>query len=141
MKEFIKKLLTNFGMVLIMAFLVPAWVNHNWQPFIAVMQIFLVVLVIHLGQLLTNRFSSQYRFLELGLEFIMVLTVVLVFGWLFNWYTLEVIWIMPAMVVPVYIGAYILDITRTRREVEAINVQIQRRKERLMNASTREKDQ
>ncbi|HPH98583.1 MAG TPA: DUF3021 family protein [Anaerolineaceae bacterium] len=141
MKEFFKKLLTNFGMVLIMAFLVPAWVNHNWQPFIAVMQIFLVVLVIHLGQLLTNRFSSQYRFLELGLEFLMVLTVVLVFGGLFNWYTLELIWIMPAMVVPVYIGAYILDITRTRREVEAINIQIQRRKERLMNASTREKDQ
>jgi hypothetical protein len=139
MKEFIKKFLINFGMILIAAFLVPAIVNNDWDLFFAVMRIFGVVLVIHLGQLLTNRFTSDYHILELGLEFVMVLGVVLVFGWFFQWYTLKTIWMMPLMVVPVYVAAYILDITRTRRDMEFINTQIKRRKERL-KAGAVEKD-
>ncbi len=139
MKNFFKNLLINFAIVVIVANIVPAIFNGSWDSSVFILQLLLMMVVVRLGQLLTNLFTSKYRILEIGLELLMVMTVVLAFGWLFNWYTLAYIWMMPLMVVTVYIFAYILDIARTRKEIEFINTQLRRRKERLV-ATISEKD-
>lgn len=139
MKNFFKDLLINFAIVVIVANIVPAIFNGSWDSSIFILQLLLMMLVVRLGQLLTNLFTSKYRILEIGLELLMVMAVVLAFGWLFKWYALSYIWMMPLMVVIVYIFAYILDIARTRKEIEFINTQIKRRKQRLV-ATISEKD-
>lgn len=139
MKNFFKNLLINFAIVVIVANIVPAIFNGSWDSSIFILQLLLMMLVVRLGQLLTNLFASKYRILEIGLELLMVMAAVLAFGWLFKWYTLAYIWMMPLMVVIGYIFAYILDIARTRKEIELINTQIRRRKERLV-ATISEKD-
>ncbi len=139
MKNFFKDLLINFAIVVIVANIVPSIFNGSWDSSIFILQLLLMMLVVRLGQLLTNLFTSKYRILEIGLELLMVMAVVLAFGWLFHWYTLSYIWMMPLMVVIGYIFAYILDIARTRKEIEFINTQIKRRKERLV-ATISEKD-
>ncbi len=139
MKNFFKDLLINFAIVVIVANIVPSIFNGSWDSSIFILQLLLMMLVVRLGQLLTNLFTSKYRILEIGLELLMVMAVVLAFGWLFKWYDLSYIWMMPLMVVIGYIFAYILDIARTRKEIEFINTQIKRRKARLV-ATISEKD-
>ncbi len=139
MKNFFKNLLINFAIVVIVANFVPAIFNGSWGSSLFILQLLLMMLVVRLGQLLTNLFTSKYRILEIGLELLMVMAVVLAFGWLFKWYTLSYIWMMPLMVVIVYIFAYLLDIARTRKEIDFINKQLMRRKARLV-ATISEKD-
>lgn len=139
MKNFFRDLLINFAIVVIVATIVPAIFNGSWDLSLFILQLLLMIVVVRLGQLLTNLFTSKYRILEIGLEFLMVIAVVLSFGWLFKWYDLSYIWMMPLMVVIGYVFAYILDIARTKKEIEFINTQIKRRKEHLI-ATISEKD-
>jgi len=134
MKEFIKKCLTNFSLIVITVFFVFSVKCGEWSQFIFVSQILLLTVTIFIGQILTNKFTSPYHFLETGLELIMVLSLALTYGWFFKWYQLQEIWIMFVIVIPVYIISYILDIARTKKDVEFINDQIKLRKARLENS-------
>lgn len=131
MKKFIKQCLLIFSLIIIVAFLVPAIVSNKWDDFIVILEFLLITVVARLGLLVINKNINVNRFLEIGLELIMILTLVFAFGWVFKWYTLEYIWMIPAMVIPAYIVGNILDIIKTRQDVVYINQQIQIRKERL----------
>ncbi len=131
MKNFIKQCLLIFSLIIIMAFFVPALVSNKWDDFIVILEFLLVTVVARLGLLLINKYLNGHRYVEIGLELVMLLTVVFAFGWVFKWYTLEYIWIIPAMVIPAYLIGNVLDIIKMRQDVAYINQQIQFRKERL----------
>lgn len=131
MKNFIKQCLLIFSLIIIVAFLVPAIVSNKWDDFFVILEFFLVTVIARLGLLLMNKYFNVNRFLEIGLELLMLLSLVFVFGWVFKWYTLEYIWMIPAMVIPAYVVGTILDIIKTKQDVAYINQQIQLRKERL----------
>jgi cation transport ATPase len=114
-----------------MAFFVPALVSNKWDDFIVILEFLLVTVVARLGLLLINKYLNGHRYVEIGLELVMLLTVVFAFGWVFKWYTLEYIWIIPAMVIPAYLIGNVLDIIKMRQDVAYINQQIQFRKKRL----------
>ncbi len=131
MKNFIKQCLLIFSLIIIVAFLVPALVSNTWDDFIVILEFLLVTVVARLGLLLINKYLNGHRYVEIGLELAMLLTVVFAFGWVFKWYTLEYIWIIPAMVIPAYLIGNVLDIIKMRQDVAYINQQIQFRKKRL----------
>ncbi len=131
MKNFIKQCLLIFSLIIIVAFLVPAIVSNKWDDFIVILEFLLITVIARSGLLLINQYLNVHRFLEIGLELLMLLTVVFSFGWIFKWYTLEYIWIIPAMVIPAYLVGNVLDIIKMRQDVAFINQQIQFRKERL----------
>jgi len=131
LKNFIKQCLLIFSLIVIVAFLVPAIVSNKWDDFIVILEFLLITVVARFGLLLMNTYVRVHLFLEIGLELLMILLVAFTFGWVFKWYTLEYIWMIPAMVIPAYIVGNILDIIKTRQDVAYINQQIQRRKERL----------
>jgi hypothetical protein len=131
LKNFIKQCLLIFSLIVIVAFLVPAIVSNKWDDFIVILEFLLITVVARFGLLLMNTYVRVHLFLEIGLELLMILIVAFTFGWVFKWYTLEYIWMIPAMVIPAYIVGNILDVIKTRQDVAYINQQIQRRKERL----------
>jgi hypothetical protein len=131
LKNFIKQCLLIFSLIIIMAFFVPALVSNKWDDFIVILEFLLVTVVARLGLLLINKYLNGHRYVEIGLELVMLLTVVFAFGWVFKWYTLEYIWIIPAMVIPAYLIGNVLDIIKMRQDVAYINQQIQFRKKRL----------
>lgn len=133
MKNFIKQCLLIFSLIIIVAFLVPAIVTNKWDDFVVILEFLLITVVARSGLLLMNKNINANRFLEIGLELIMILILVFAFGWVFKWYTLEYIWMIPAMVIPAYIVGNILDIIKTKQDLEYINQQIKFRKERLNN--------
>lgn len=131
MKEFIKKWLMIFGMVTISTTIIPAIVNNNWEVAIFVFQLLFTLLLICLFQLLTEKISLRIPLLKYLIDLAMTLSVVLLFGWIWKWYDLSHVWMMFAMVIPVYIIGYFLDIVKVNKEVKVINEQIKRRREKL----------
>lgn len=133
MKNFIKQCLLIFSLIIIVAFFVPAIVTNKWDDFIVILEFLLITVVARSGLLLINKNINANRFLEIGVELIMILTLVFACGWVFKWYTLEYAWMIPVMVIPAYVVGNILDIIKTKQDLEYINQQIKFRKERLNN--------
>jgi len=131
MKEFIKKWLMLSGLVFISITVIPAIVNGYWETAIFVFQLLFTLLVICLLQLLTDKISLKIPLLRYLIDLAITLSVVLFFGWIWKWYEPSNVWMMFAMVIPVYVVVYFLNIFKVRKEVKAINQHIIRRREKL----------
>lgn len=115
MKAFIKQCLITFSLIIIAVYLVFGFINWCWNDFNFAMQVLVTTVVIYLGRFVSDKFKSSYHIFEILVEFAMVLTVVLTFGWIFKWYQLSYAWIIVLIVVMVYTASYILDIARTKK--------------------------
>lgn len=140
MKEFIKKWLMIFGLVSISTTIIPAIVNNYWEAAIFTCQLLFTLLVICLLQLLTGKISLKTLLLKYLIDLVMTLLVVLLFGWIWKWYDPSYVWMMFAMVIPVYAVGYFLDIVKVNKDVKAINQQIKRRREKLRQESEKKAD-
>ena len=127
MKKFVKNWLMNFALILISINIVSFAINRNWNQVSFVFELLFVTLMIRLIQVLTNKFSSRYPILEYMLEFAMVTAIVFGFGWLFGWIGKNW-WHLLIVIIIVYAAAYVLDLTRTKRDISFINEQIKIRR-------------
>ena len=127
MKAFIKNWMSIFALVVISAFVIPAIFNGVWQDALFIVKLLIATLTICLLQLFTNKIPIQTPLVKYLIELVMALSSVLFFGWIWKWYTLKGIWIMFAMVIPVFIAAILLDLVSVRRDVDIINQQIKLR--------------
>lgn len=128
MKNFFKRCAITYPWVVASSIIVPSFMNKSWDILAFCGQLLVSVVIIFLLQLLTNRFISKSFLLELAVEFTMVTVVVYVFGWIWKWYTLSSAWMMVVIILPVYILAYLVGITRTKKDIEYINGCLKRRK-------------
>lgn len=133
MKKFMQGLLINYALIVFCAHIIYSIICAEWLFSRFILELFLTTVVIRVLLLLTNQFSSRYLILEYLLEFGMVLTVVLGFGWLFGWYTLEYMWGIILTVAVVYAAVYAVGLGRIRRDVAFINEQITLRKKESSN--------
>jgi len=140
MKEFIKKWLMLSGLVFISITVIPAIVNGYWETAIFVFQLLFTLLVICLLQLLTDKISLKIPLLRYLIDLAITLSVVLFFGWIWKWYEPSNVWMMFAMVIPVYVVVYFLNIFKVRKEVKAINQHIIRRREKLQKEKEEKPD-
>ena len=131
MKDFIKKWLMLFGLVSISTVIIPALVNGYWNAAIFSLQLLFTLLVICLFQFLTDKISLKNPLLKHLIDLAMTLSIVLCLGWIWKWYLPSYAWMMFAMVIPVYIIGYFLDIIKINKDVKVINQQIKRRREKL----------
>ena len=117
----------NFALILISINIVSFTINRNWNQVSFIFELLFVTLMIRLIQILTNKFSSRYPILEYMLEFAMVTAIVFGFGWLFGWIGKNW-WHLLIVIIIVYAAAYVLDLTRTKRDISFINEQIKIRR-------------
>lgn len=126
MKNFIKDWLANFALIVLCINIVSFIINRNWSNVSFILELFFVTLLIRLLQILTNKFTSNYPILEYLLEFGMVSSIVFIFGRLFGWYTVNEMWFIFVIIIIAYTIAYVLDLTKTSRDVAYINEQIKK---------------
>lgn len=127
MRKFIKDWLANFALIVVCIYIFSFIMNRNWSDVSFIFELCFVTLLIRLFQILTNKFVFSYPILEYLLEFVMVIAVVLSCGWLFGWHNDDETWFILVTVAVAYTMAYVLDLTRTSRDVAYINEQIKRR--------------
>jgi len=128
MRKFIQRLLVNFALIVLCSHIATSMYFNDWPHTLFILELLLVTVIIRLFLLLTNRFNSRYPALEYLLEIGMVLSVVLGFGWLFEWYKPSYLLYVIITIVTVYAAVYAVGMGKTRRDVTFINEQIKKRK-------------
>jgi hypothetical protein len=140
MKKFLQDLFVNYGLAIPIIFSIDSLTSGDWSNFDYLFQLLFVIFVIRLLILLTNKFQSRYPILEYLLELGMVLTVVLSFGLLFEWYDADYLGMMIVTIVIVYAAVYAVGIGRTRRDAAFINEQIKLRRAKLDSIEKKESE-
>ena len=128
MKAFIKQWILLFGFVVIAAYVIPPIFNGYWESTWFILKLLVTTLTVYLFVFLLEKVSIEPPFLRHFVNMCVVLGTVWGFGWIWEWYTPSGFWIIPAMVIPVYVLMALLDAIKIRRDVESINQQIQYRK-------------
>ncbi|MNI27545.1 hypothetical protein D3C81_1529880 [compost metagenome] len=87
--------------------------------------------IIHSGYYLTRKYESEYVLLEAALDIGYTISVLIAFGFIFNWFTSTPIWMLVIMSMVIYIAGLLLSMFRSREEINAINRLLQARNEEL----------
>ncbi len=131
-KNFIKKILLLFSLMLLAIYTVQSLIQGLWTNTIFAWQLVILAGLICLAQLLTIQFKSNYYLVEVFVEYLMVCIIVGLEGLTFGWFQFYNLWQILLYVTPVYVIGYFLDLSRTKRDVDYINEKIKQRAEREM---------
>lgn len=92
-----------------------------------VFQSLIANIVIHIGLLLTHKFESKYAILEYTLDIVYTIAVVLIFGFVFNWYSSTPAWMLVSMSVLIYFTGMLLSTIQMRQDISEINKLLKKR--------------
>lgn len=88
------------------------------------------------GLKLTSIFESTYAILECFLDTGYIILVLAVFGLIFDWYSSIPVWSLIIMGVLVYIIGILINIPRSRKDLNEINRLLKKRKEKKIDIVT-----
>ena len=135
-KRIITYIFASTGAVL---FLLTVFVMFKENKYInanTILEIIAANTVISTGLFFTHKIEFRYAIFEFLLDIGFMLTVIILFGTLFNWYSRISVWVPLVIVFMVYILFYLLDIIRVRRDIKEINKLLQMRKEKEANTAS-----
>jgi hypothetical protein len=87
-------------------------------------------IVIHLGLLLTRKFESSYAILAYFLDISYIITVLVVFGIIFDWYSSVPVWVLVVIGVAIYIFGLFTRMVRLWNDIKKMDELLQKRKEK-----------
>jgi hypothetical protein len=102
----------------------------------AVLQIFAANIVINAGLFMLWKFEIRYIILQYLIDVSYIIVVLVVFGAIFDWYSVVPVWLLAAMAVVIYILGTIITITKFRKDTDEINELLQKRKEKMDSSAT-----
>ena len=133
MKE-IKKIIayimfvTGAALVILAAFSALFDVEIHFVP--TVFEIFAANILIILGLFLLRKFEIRYIFLEYLIDITYTIAVLVVSGFIFNWYSAVPVWLLIAMAVLIYVLAMTVFIIRFKKDTNEMNELLQKRKKK-----------
>jgi len=102
----------------------------------AVLQIFAANIVINAGLFMLWKFEIPYLILQYLLDVGYIILVLVVFGAIFDWYSIVPVWLLVVMAAVIYTFATIITLTKFRKDTEEINELLQKRKEKMDSSAT-----
>ncbi len=129
MKKLIKNTLATTGLTLIIL-ATAATIYHAELIFISsIYESFLANIIIQTGLILVHRFESKYFCIEILFEIGYILSVLIIAGFLFSWYSSTPIWIVVLMGVGIYFISCWINMIRINSDITVINQQLKAKKE------------
>jgi hypothetical protein len=96
-----------------------------------VFQIFGANILINIGVFLLHKIEFRYVIFEYLLDISCIISVLVIFGFIFDWYSVTPIWVLFIMAVVIYIFVIIASIVNIRNKTKEINELLQKRKEKM----------
>lgn len=121
MKKIILNIMATTGIALVVLALVALCYDASMLCISSVFQVLGLNIVIYAGMYLLNRFEYPYPILETGLKLVYVLALVLVCGWIFDWYASTPIFVLIPMAIGIFVVCLCLDAISLMGEVKTIN--------------------
>ena len=130
MKTFAINVLTTTGLSLVLLSVIALFFQAQCIFLQTVFQILWANIIFHFGFLLISKLEMKRPFAELFLNIAMIITLLLVFGSLFDWFSSTPVWILIPMGLVIYLISAVLQLFRMRQDAQEINTLIRERKER-----------
>jgi len=93
-------------------------------------------IVVTIGLFLTHKIELRFAIFEYLLDIIYMMTVIVVTGIIFKWYSLISVWVPLVIVVVTYIIFNLLDIVRVRKDIKDINKLLKKLEEKEANTAS-----
>jgi len=110
---------TGAALVLLAVFSLLFSIEIPFIPYI--FEIFAANIVIILGLYLRGKFEISNLVFEYFVDISYIITVLIVFGLIFNWYSAIPLWLLVVMAVVIYIFAMIFTVTKLKKDSEELN--------------------
>ena len=93
-------------------------------------EILLVNLLAHIGFVLLDKVNMKYKILNYCVMLVYLIGIIIGFGFLFDWFEVNEIWIVCVVGVAVFIVAIVTDIVKINRDASEINSHLQELRKR-----------
>jgi hypothetical protein len=87
-------------------------------------------ILINFGLFLRFKFEIRNLFLDFITDVCYIITVLLIFGVIFDWYSAIPFWLLPAMALVIYIFVITTNIVKMNKDTKEINELLQKRNEK-----------
>jgi hypothetical protein len=129
MKNFLKNVMVTTGITITVLAMMATLYGAKFIFVKSVFQCLGANAVIHVGFLLTNRYESKYPILEALLDLTYAVTIIIIAGIIFKWYSSTPIWILVIMVLIIYLVGYFINTYRIKEDINEINKILRKRKD------------
>ena len=128
MKKFMINAFATTGISLIMLSFVALAFHAKCIYLETVFQVFVVNVLSHLLIILIRKMDFRSNCLEMTLELISLESEILIFGWLFHWFTRVSVAILVIMGGMIYVISLFLNLLQMKQAAKEINSLIQKRR-------------
>lgn len=87
--------------------------------------------IIIIGLNLTNKIESSYALLEYLIDTGCTIVLLIISGFIFDWYSEIPVWYLIFMGVAIYFIGVLINIARNRKDIEEINKLLKKRSEKV----------
>lgn len=127
MKKIAVNILCSTGITLIVLAAMAAIFGAKFLFISSVFQSLIANIIIHIGLLFTRKFESDYAILEYTLDIGYTTAIVLISGFVFNWYSSTPMWMLITMSAVIYLIGILLNTIRIRQDISEINELLKKR--------------
>jgi len=133
MKNLVINIIFCTGIALVILALFFLFFGEEQMLVFTIFQIFGVNIIINVGVLLLHKIEIRYLILEYLIDISFIITVLVLFGYIFDWYSVTPVWVLVIMAVVIYIFVIIASIVAVRKKTNEINELLRKRKEKMEN--------
>jgi len=123
--------ITGAALVILAAF--SAFFDVEFYFASAVLETFAANVLIVLGLYVRWKFEIRYIILEYLADIGYTIAVLIVFGFIFNWYAVTPVWLLIVMAVAIYILGMTVFLIKFRKDTNEMNELLEKRKKKLSN--------
>lgn len=135
MKKWLINIFATTGISLILLSIIAVLYRAEFLCVKTVFQVFLVNVIAHLILLLMNKIEIKHAAAEAAIEIVLIVTLSLLSGAVFNWYTSTPLFVLIPMSIAIYVISIVLNILHMKRQADEINKLIQMIKKGAGNTS------
>lgn len=127
MKKFVINILTTTGLSLILLSVIALFYQAEYLCLQTVFQVFAANTVLHFGFLLLHKLEMNRLLIETFSGIAMIIILLIVCGFLFDWFSSTPVWVLIPMGFVIYIVSVVLDLISMRQDAREINMLIRKR--------------
>jgi len=136
MKNTITRILFTTCMAIILLAVYFLIIGEKQIPIITIFQIFTANIIINIGLYFRSKIEISKFLLEFFIDVSYIIIVLLIFGYIFDWYSYVPVWYLAMMASVIYIIAVITTVVKIKNDTKEINDLLQKRKEKNTNIAS-----
>lgn len=127
MKKFVINVLATTGLSLVLLSVIALFYQAEYLCLQTVFQVFGANAVLHFGFLLLRKLEMKRFLVETFSAIAMSIILLILCGFLFDWFSSTPVWILIPMGFVIYIVSAVLDLISMRQDAREINLLIRKR--------------